>query len=101
MARQASIQYTLRGVPERLDRALREQARAEGVSVNQLALRALARGLDSELPRRDLSSFAGTLSAADAKAIGEEVRRQRRVDPLFDRDSDFDRIPELSRVGPR
>lgn len=38
-------QYTLRSVPADLDRALRARAKAAGVSLNQAALDALARGV--------------------------------------------------------
>ncbi len=57
------MQYTIRGIPDRLDTALRERARAEGKSLNEIALDALAGGLGigRELTvRRDLSDIAGT-----------------------------------------
>jgi plasmid stability protein len=38
------MQYTIRGIPERLDTVLRERARAEGKSLNAIALDALAGG---------------------------------------------------------
>jgi hypothetical protein len=37
-------QYTIRGVPEALDRVLRERARKTGKSLNEAALDALRRG---------------------------------------------------------
>jgi len=37
-------QYTIRGVPEAVDRVLREQARKTGKSLNEAALDALRRG---------------------------------------------------------
>lgn len=76
------MQYTLRNVPEALDRALRERARLEGRSLNDVALHALhqALGLGPETPkRRDLSSFVGTWEAdPEMEEIFEE---QRRIDP--------------------
>jgi uncharacterized protein (DUF1778 family) len=80
MAKQAKIQYTLRGVPRELDRALRERAAATGKSVNRVALEALAQGAGQVVPRRDLSFLAGSLSAREAKALDAEVARQRRID---------------------
>jgi hypothetical protein len=57
------VQYTLRGIPARVDRALRQQARREGRSLNEVALEALARGVglsDQPVRYRDLSDIAGT-----------------------------------------
>ena len=57
------MQYTLRNIPPALDTALRERARMENKSINQVALEALARGsgFSGEVLRhRDLSSLAGT-----------------------------------------
>jgi plasmid stability protein len=80
MAKQASIQYTLRGVPREVDRALRERAASTGSSVNRLAIEALAKGLGQAQVRRDLSFLAGSLSASEGKALDAEVKRQRRAD---------------------
>jgi hypothetical protein len=57
------MQYTIRGIPERLDTVLRERARAEGKSLNEVALGALADGLgvgSQPTVRRDLGDIAGT-----------------------------------------
>ena len=57
------MQYTIRGIPERLDLVLRERARAEGKSLNEVALGALAEGLgvgSQPVVRRDLGDIAGT-----------------------------------------
>ena len=48
MKKKASVQYTVRDVPEEMDGRLRESAALEGVSLNQAALRAMQRGLGSE-----------------------------------------------------
>ena len=56
------MQYTLRNIPDALDEALRERARAENKSLNQVAIDALARalGLGRRAARhRDLSDLAG------------------------------------------
>ena len=66
------MQYTLRNIPEMLDSALRERAKASGKSLNEVALEALGRGLglsQEALRHRDLSDLAGTW----------------RKDPAFDR----------------
>ncbi len=41
----AYMQYTLRNIPPALDRALRERAKREGKSLNEVAVRALALAL--------------------------------------------------------
>jgi plasmid stability protein len=60
------MQYTLRGIPNSLDAALRQRAREQGKSLNEVAVEALARdaGLSGERGRqRDLSDIAGTWRA--------------------------------------
>jgi hypothetical protein len=57
------VQYRIRRVPPAIDKALREQARRAGKSLNEAALDALAAGIGiaAILPkRRDLSVVAGT-----------------------------------------
>jgi hypothetical protein len=75
-------QYTIRNVPEAVDRALRRKAKELGLSFNRVALEALAAGAGEPLlRRRDLSGVAGSLTAKDAALVEEEIRRQRRIDP--------------------
>ena len=60
------MQYTVRGIPPTLDAALRERARAAGVSLNEAAVDALAEGAgltSSPRKRRDLGDIAGTWKA--------------------------------------
>ena len=57
------MQYTLRNIPPALDRALRVLARREGKSLNEVALRALARALGADetpVRHRALDDLAGT-----------------------------------------
>jgi plasmid stability protein len=57
------MQYTLRNIPESLDHALRERAKAEGKSLNEVAVEALARAITGPAeptPQRDLADVAGT-----------------------------------------
>jgi hypothetical protein len=57
------MQYTMRGIPPALDSAIRQRARREGKSLNEVALSALAQGLgfDREpVVRRDLDDIVGT-----------------------------------------
>jgi len=75
------MQYTIRGIPPVVDQAVRERARAEGKSLNEVAVEALADGLglgDEDVVRRDLSDVAGTWK----KDVGLEaaLTAQDRVD---------------------
>jgi len=75
------MQYTIRGIPDELDEAVRERAKAEGKSLNEVAVEALADGLGigaNEIVRRDLSDIAGSWKA-DA-AVEAALVEQRRVD---------------------
>ncbi len=70
------MQYTVRQVPKAVDKALRAKAKAEGKSLNEVAVEALKSGLglcDADAPKRDLSFMVGTLTPEDARAI-EETR---------------------------
>ena len=78
------MQYTIRNVPAALDTALRDRAKAEKRSLNDVAIQALARGMDfSKLKRRyrDLKDLAGSWkedpdfdkAISDQHAIEEEI----------------------------
>jgi plasmid stability protein len=57
------MQYTIRGIPPEVDEAVRERAKAEGKSLNDVAVEALAEGLGvsgEDRVRRDLSDVAGS-----------------------------------------
>jgi plasmid stability protein len=57
------MQYTIRNVPEYLDAALREAARRQGKSLNEVAVLALVRGAglgESLRRKRDLGDLAGS-----------------------------------------
>lgn len=76
------MQYTLRNIPATLDQELRERAKREGKSLNEVALEALARGagISGELVRhRDLDDIAGSWTK-DIK-VDRALEDQRRVDP--------------------
>lgn len=75
------MQYTIRNVPADLDTALRERARVEGKSLNQVVLEVLAHELqaDGARRRRDLSAVAG--SWVEDPDVDDALAEQRRVDP--------------------
>ena len=77
------MQYTLRKIPDELDRALRESAKEQHKSLNQVAVEALQRAVGvsggEPLKRRDLTDIAGTW-VADPQ-VDAALEDQRRVDP--------------------
>jgi plasmid stability protein len=57
------IQYTIRGIPDRLDELLRRSAMKEGKSLNEETLEALKKGIGYEaraVNHLDLDDLAGT-----------------------------------------
>ena len=81
-----SRQYTIRGVPPVVDRALRRRARQEGKSINTVAVEALARGMEIEakpVAHTDLDALIGSwqedpafaAALADFERIDAEVWR--------------------------
>ena len=75
-------QYTIRRVPPRLDQELRRKAREEQRSLNEMALRALERGLGlaEEQPRyHDLDDLAGTW--VDDPEFDRAIEAMDQVDP--------------------
>ena len=57
------MQYTIRDIPENLDKALRRAARDQGKSLNEVAIETLARGAGitgESAQQRDLADIAGT-----------------------------------------
>ena len=57
------MQYTLRDIPPTVDAELRRRAKAEGRSLNTVAIEALTRGAglgETPVRQRDLGDIAGT-----------------------------------------
>ena len=80
------MQYTLRNIPKQVDQALRNRAKQQGRSLNEVALEALALGAgitsngQKPVKYRDLSDIAGS----------------------WVEDPEFDKImAELDQVDPR
>ncbi len=75
-------QYTIRNVPETVDRSLREEARRHGKSLNEIAVEVLRRGLGltDDVPRyNDLDDLAGSWVADPA--VDRALEEQDRIDP--------------------
>jgi hypothetical protein len=78
----ANAQFTVRAVPKAVDEALRERARKEGKSLNQVLVEALKRGLDVNDNRpleRALQRLAGTW--VEDPAFDEVMKDFERINP--------------------
>jgi hypothetical protein len=82
MPKSASVrQYTIRSVPQHVDRALRKRAKETGKSLKQVALEALIEGAGERTKvYDDLDFLVGSLSRAEAKALDREIAEQRSID---------------------
>lgn len=63
MKKRQRTQYTIRQVPDRVNRTIREKATKEHKSLNEAALDALSRGLgltDEAIRYHDMDDLAGT-----------------------------------------
>jgi hypothetical protein len=75
------MQYTLREIPPVVDLELRRRAKAEGKSLNTVAIEALVRGSgvsESPIRQRDLGDIAGTWH--EDRDFDQAVADQDRVD---------------------
>jgi hypothetical protein len=78
----AEIQYTIRGIPDRLDKKIREIAAKEKKSLNETALDALKTGVGlSDFPVRytDLDELVGTW--VDDPEFDRVIREMDQIDP--------------------
>lgn len=75
-------QYTIRNVPDPLDKALRERAEQEGASLNETVIDAIRRGLgvaESEPRYDDLDDLAGTWQSDPE--FDSAIKDHDKVDP--------------------
>jgi plasmid stability protein len=73
-------QLTIRGMPDDLMRKLRGIAVRRGSTIDALVVELLTQALGSS-ERRGRLEFYATSSAADAGALDDAIRQQRRLDP--------------------
>ncbi|MGH9667703.1 MAG: hypothetical protein ACRD9L_25075 [Bryobacteraceae bacterium] len=79
MKRQAeSIQYTIRGIPPEVDRALRKKASRSKQSLNQVILDELTAGTVGHRRRTDFSDLVGKWTPDSG--FDEILAAQRRID---------------------
>lgn len=77
-----SFQYTLRGISQSIDQALRAKARREGKSLNEVTLESLSRGLGvgiEPMPFHDLDHLAGTWR--EDPRFDQAIKAQDQIDP--------------------
>ena len=81
-------QYTIRGIDNALDKAVRETATKDRVSVNKAAVSLLRKavGLDTDErpkgpPYHNLDDLAGVLSKEESNPMLKALESVRRVDP--------------------
>lgn len=75
------MQYTIRNIPDYLDANLRDAARREGKSLNEVAVAALVRGAgldERKRAKRDLSDIAGTWQ--EDPAFDSAIQDQQKID---------------------
>ena len=75
------MQYTIRNVPTTLDAMLRDRAKKEGKSLNEMVIQALARAMGfakEPIRQRDLSHLAGTW--VEDPEFDQAIADQDRID---------------------
>ncbi len=75
------MQYSVRGIPPEVDRALRARAKEQGASLNEVTLEALEEGIGlgrGHFARRDLTGIAGTWRRE--AAVEQALAAQDEVD---------------------
>lgn len=78
-----SMQYTIRGIPPSLDKALRIMSRKSGRSLNAVTLEVLKIGIGiphSAEPNHDLDDLFGKLDKTEAKRLDKAVEELRTID---------------------
>lgn len=75
------MQYTIRNVPQELDRAIKARAKKLGKSVNQVALELLSQSFGQPVRCRSLADMPGAWSAQEAAAFDRFLEEHRRIDP--------------------
>lgn len=74
-----SLNYTIRGVPPEVDRALRQQATQRNQSLNQVVIEELTRALIGRPIKADFSDLVGKWTPDPA--FDEILASQRQIDP--------------------
>ena len=78
MSKQAAVQYTIRGVPAEVDRALRRKAAKRKLSLNRMIVDELTVAATGEKARADFSDLVGRWTPDPA--FDEILASQRQID---------------------
>jgi hypothetical protein len=74
-----SVRYTVRGIPQEVDRALRRKAAQRKLSLNQIIVEELTVGATGLRKRADFHDIAGQWTPDPA--FDEIIDAQRQIDP--------------------
>jgi len=79
-------QLMLRKIPERVEKGLRQRAKASGLSVNKAVIQLLSDSLGVSRPavfgrKRDLSALSGTWSKKDVAVFKKATAQLEKIDP--------------------
>ncbi len=77
---------TVRNLPPRVARAVREKARREGLSLNKAVVQLLENATDTRpdpkpVLHHDLDHFFGRATKREADRLDEAIKEQRSIDP--------------------
>jgi len=76
---------TVRNLPPKVAKAIREKARKERLSINKAVIKLLEEATGGQEGKKvvhhDLDRFFGTWSKEEADAFDEALRQQRQVEP--------------------
>jgi hypothetical protein len=72
---------SLRNLPEKVERAILETSRREGISLNKAALRLLGERLHKPARNSDFEEFCGAWSSAESDAFDAALAWMGQVDP--------------------
>ncbi len=77
-------QLTIRGFDKKIERAIRDLSRREGISLNQAVLRLLGEGMRAMSGTRrtgdSLDGFIGSWTASEASQFMESIRDLEEID---------------------
>ena len=76
------MQYTIRQIPQSVDRALRARAKSQGKSLNETTVEVLREAMLSDRGTRhhDLSDLVGSMTPQDARAVEQSVAEADKAD---------------------
>ena len=84
------MQVTIRGIDPQLAQILKKLSREEGISLNKVALKLLAKGAglkreagEAKQIGRDLDHLFGTWTEAEATAFLDGIRSCEQIDEAF------------------